>query len=69
MTRLRNTRRYRLARTSVKRMSQLRTANEYWLRPLGLINGLFGGDSATAAFIAMIVDADGAIERFERLDQ
>ena len=48
--------------------SLYRHGGEYMLRPLGLINGLFGGDS-DAGFIAMIVDADGAIERFERLDQ
>ena len=44
------------------------TGGDYMLRPLGLINGLFGVDS-DAGFIAMIVDADGAIERFERLAQ
>ena len=43
-------------------------ANEYTLRPLGLINGLFGVDS-DSDFIAMVVDADGAIERFERLER
>ena len=47
--------------------SLYRHGGEYMLRPLGLINGLFGVDSD--GFIAMIVDADGAIERFERLDQ
>ena len=40
---------------------------EYVVRPLGLINGLFGVDG-DGGFIAMIVDADGAIERFERLE-
>ena len=41
---------------------------EYVVRPLGLINGLFGVDG-DGGFIAMIVDADGAIERFERLER
>ena len=41
---------------------------EYVVRPLGLINGLFGADSDDWGFIAMIVDANGAIERFERLE-
>ena len=39
----------------------------YWLRPLGLINGLFGVDSDDWGFIAMVVNADGSIDRFERL--
>ena len=42
---------------------------EYVVRPLGLINGLFGADSEDWGFIAMIVDANGAIERFERLER
>ena len=42
---------------------------EYVVRPLGLINGLFGEDSEDLGFIAMIVDANGAIERFERLER
>ena len=42
-------------------------ANEYTLRPLGLINGLFGVDSDDWGFIAMVVNADGSIDRFERL--
>ena len=42
-------------------------ANEYTLRPLGLINGLFGVDSDSWGFIAMVVNADGSIDRFERL--
>ena len=30
----------------------------YWLRPLGLINGLFGADTDTWGFIAMDVDKE-----------
>ena len=47
-------------------MSQLLTANTV-LRPLGLVNGLFGVDSDDWGFIAMVVNADGSIDRFERL--
>ena len=42
---------------------------EYVLRPLGLINGLFGVDEDTYGFIAARVGEDGKIEGFERLDK
>lgn len=47
--------------------SLYRHGGEYMLRPLGLINGLFGVDSDSWGFIAMVVNADGSIDRFERL--
>ena len=37
------------------------------LRPLGLINGLFGADQDTWGFIAMDLDDTGKITRFMRL--
>ena len=40
------------------------TDGECVLRPIGLINGLFGGDSEGRGFIYMIVYPDGRIERF-----
>jgi len=36
------------------------------LRPLGLINGLFGADQDAWGFIAMIVNDDGSIAEFIR---
>ena len=35
-----------------------------WLRPLGLINGLFGVDAKSLGFIAMSVDDNGDILGF-----
>ena len=42
------------------------TAHSWTLRPLGLINGLFGADVDSWGFICMRVDENGRIERFER---
>ena len=39
----------------------------YWVRPLGLINGLFGTASDAWGFIAMNVRDDGSIAEFFRI--
>ena len=41
-------------------------AGPYWVRPLGLINGLFGVDADRWGFIAMNVDEHGRITEFLR---
>lgn len=42
-------------------------SEEYFsMRPLGLINGLFGADEDSWGFIAMELDAEGGIVRFLR---
>ena len=38
-----------------------------WLRPLGLINGLFGVDDRNWGFIAMDMAEDGLIDKFFRI--
>ena len=41
-------------------------AGPYWVRPLGLINGILGAAADTQGFIAMEIDDRGRITEFVR---